>query len=60
MPIKILSKLWYNNSELDSELDSEYKYFSLKYSKKRNRIRPDSNDPRSPRKKRTPIKRYIQ
>ena len=54
MPIKILSKLWYNNSE--SESDSEYKFFSLKYfQKKRNRVRPESRDPRSPRKKRTPI-----
>jgi hypothetical protein len=53
MPIKILSKLWYNNSE--SESDSEYKFFSLKYFKKKNRVRPESRDPRSPRKTRTPI-----
>jgi len=52
MPIKILSKLWYNNSESDSE----YNFFSLKYfKKKRNRVRPESRDPRSPRKTRTPI-----
>ena len=59
MPIKILSKLWYNNSESDSDSDShsEYKYFSMKNAQKNDRNKQKNTDPRSPRKKRTPIKK---